>query len=81
MNMVEDQCRKCSWYNRVRCTGGARGTMYTPGMFGCGTFRKYESHFAQSLNPPWDERLEDKMMEAAIEKFEDEEASREGPRW
>ena len=64
--------------------------MYSPGMFGCAAFRKYQSHFAQSLeqldrnpdlNPPWKERLEDKQFEAAIARFEDEEASREGPRW
>jgi hypothetical protein len=81
VDLKEDQCRKCSWYARVQCLGGIQGQMYRPGMFGCATFQKYTSHFKQSLNPPWDERLEDKMCEAAIAKFEAEEAERDVPRW
>jgi len=80
----KEQCRRCSWYARVQCLGGIQGQMYRPGMFGCATFQKYTSHFAQSLevlSSPWKEHLEDKQFEAAIERFEAEEAERDVPRW
>jgi hypothetical protein len=77
----EKQCRQCSWYARVRCVGRE---MYRPGMFGCATFRKYTSQMMALKEYDrnfWATKMDEKMLESVIERWEAEEASREVPRW